>query len=142
MADGFNGVGVLSLFWAMVMSVVVFGQGGWGWMWSVGLLFWTVVGWLGVRFWGLWSSAWWLRLVGDVVADGRRLSGWFLGWLIWRLLLVLVAGRWLMVVRQWLCVVASGRGLAGVVIGLVVGLLVVGSVKGRIVVAGWCGEED
>jgi hypothetical protein len=28
MADGFNGVGVLSLFWAMVMSVVVFGQGG------------------------------------------------------------------------------------------------------------------
>jgi hypothetical protein len=43
-----------------------------------------------------------------------------------------------MVVRQWLCVVASGRGLAGVVIGL----LVVGSVKGRLVVAGWCGEED
>jgi len=72
------------------------------------------------------------------VADGRRLSGWFLGWLIWRLLLVLVARRWLMVVRQWLCVVASGRGLAGVVIGL----LVVGSVKGRLVVAGWCGEED
>ncbi|KAH8485473.1 hypothetical protein H0E87_027055 [Populus deltoides] len=116
MADGFNGVGVLSLFWAMVMSVVVFGQGGYG----------------------LWSSAWWLRLAGDVVADGRRLSGWFLGWLIWRLLLVVVAGRWLMVVRQWLCVVASGRVLAGVVIGL----LVVGSVKGRLVVAGWCGEED
>ncbi|KAL9336421.1 hypothetical protein Peur_070909 [Populus x canadensis] len=111
MADGFNGVGVLSLFWAMVMSVVVFGQGGYG---------------------GLWSSAWWLRLAGDVVADGRRLSGWFLGWLIWRLLLVVVAGRWLMVVRQWLCVVASGRGLAGVVIGLVVGLLVVGSLKGRL----------
>ncbi|KAJ6864632.1 hypothetical protein NC651_035247 [Populus alba x Populus x berolinensis] len=57
MADGFNGVGVLSLFGAMVMSVVVFGQGGCGGFWA---------GWL-----------WWLRMDVEcwaVILDSGRVA--------------------------------------------------------------------
>ncbi|KAL9373871.1 hypothetical protein Peur_033491 [Populus x canadensis] len=116
MADGFNGVGVLSLFWAMVMSAVVFGQGGYGGPWLR----------MDVECWAVFLDS------------GRVARCSILRTVV--ISLVAEIGRWLMVVRQWLCVVASGRGLAGA--GVVIGLLVVGSVKGRLVVAGWCGEED